>query len=251
MADAPRSEFRCLAPRPMAATRLLMAPFAGGGVSVLRPLAALLPPSIEPFALQLPGREDLGSRVAFTDWRKMIEDAAGALERTPRGPVALFGCSLGALIALELARRLGAGGARRLIRLFVAARPAPSAKAPDRALIAEGLALGGTELLERMTKAYGAPPASLRDPEIRDYALPILKADLALLSDYRYPGAAGLAAPITVLSGTADPVAAQSDPALWRRETSSEVDCVSVKGGHYFVDGAPAEVAAAIAQRLS
>lgn len=250
MIEAPRAQIRSLAPRPMAAARLLMIPYAGAGVSVLRPLAALLPASIEPLGLQLPGREDLARLPFFAGWSAMIDDAANAVSRLPRGPLAIYGHSFGALIGLDVTRRLSAGGAVRTSRLFVGARPAPSLEPPDRDLIEEGLSLDGAALMERMSKTYGTPPASFENPEIRDYALPILKSDLALLKSYAYPGAAGLTVAVTAMVGARDPVARSKDAAAWRRETSGAFEIVEFDAGHYFIDSAREAVAAAISTRL-
>jgi surfactin synthase thioesterase subunit len=234
----------------MAETRLVLIPYAGAGVSAYRALARLLAPTIEPCGLQLPGREDLSRRSGFLDWDEMISDAARALESLPPGPVAFYGHSLGALVALDLARRLVRAGSRPIRRLFVAARPAPSQAPRDDALLRDAPGLDDVRLMARMAAAYGAPPASFETAEVRDFALPILRADLKLLNSYAYQGPAGLALPITVLTGAADPVTTGADLALWRRETSGAVDFVEVASGHYFIEGTCAAVAAAISGRL-
>ena len=250
MSQSPRIEMRTLAPRPMAETRLILIPYAGAGVAAMRALAHSLPETIEPCGLLLPGREDLSRLPTFSRWPEMIEDAARAVGALPPVPVAIYGHSLGALIGLDLARRLQAEGSRPLRRLFVAARPAPSLAPPDREMIEEGSRLGGEEFMRRMSAVYGAPPASFENPEIRDYALPILKADLALLKDYAHPGPAGLKAPVTVMAGAEDPVTRASDLSQWAKETSGDFEIVEFNAGHYFLDAARADVAAAIAARL-
>jgi hypothetical protein len=46
---------RCFKPNPQAHLRLVCLPYAGGGASLYRPWAALLPDTIELCAIQLPG----------------------------------------------------------------------------------------------------------------------------------------------------------------------------------------------------
>lgn len=230
-----------LAARPMAQTRLILIPFAGAGASVFRGWSEALSPSIEAFALQLPGREDAGRIAAYERWSDMIADARDAVARLPEGPLAFYGHSLGALIALDLAR----ANAARTAHLFCAARPWPGAPAPDRRF------LGAPEIsLERLVEAYGDAPPSFRDPEIREYAAPILENDLKLMSSYAYGGAARLMCPVTVFAGARDPVTRGGDLSLWGRETSSRTDIVVLDEGHFFLEPARARLAQEISTRL-
>jgi surfactin synthase thioesterase subunit len=218
----------------MARLRLVLIPFAGAGAGVFAGWGGLLGPSIDAFALQLPGREDAGG-APFTSWREMIADAAAAVAALPPGPLAFFGHSLGALIALDLARAF----ASRTDHLFCAARPWPGAPAPDALLD-----------IARMTEVYGAPPPSFDNPEIRDYALPILKSDLQLLRSYAYPGPAGLACPLAVFAGDQDPATKDADLTRWRAETSGPTDIVTLPAGHYFLAPLRARLAGEISARL-
>lgn len=109
---------KCLAPRPMASLRLLCIPFAGGGTVTFRRWAALLPPHIEAFAVQLPGREDRLREPALDDWQSMMDALIEAVAPLPFLPTAIFGHSLGAVIALELGRRMHARQPGRLRQVF-------------------------------------------------------------------------------------------------------------------------------------
>lgn len=220
----------------MASRRLVLVPFAGAGAGVFAGWGALLAPSIEAYALQLPGREELGAAPAFTDWADMIVDARAAVAALPPGPLAFFGHSLGALIALELARASGA----RTAHLFCAARPWPGAPAPDAPFD-----------IDRMSETYGAPPPSFDNLEIREYALPILRADLALLKSYAYGGEPRLSCPLTVFAGENDPVTRAADLTQWGRETTGQADIVSFPGGHYFLAAERTRLATAIFERLA
>lgn len=219
----------------MASRRLVLIPFAGAGAGAFAGWGARLEASIEAFALQLPGREDLSAEPLFTNWREMFADARAAIAALPPGPVAFFGHSLGALIALELAR----AHPDRTQHLFCAARPWPGAPAPDAPFD-----------IERMSETYGAAPPSFENPEIRDYALPILKADLALLRSYAYPGEPRLACPLTIFAGASDPVTRAADLALWARETTGPAEIVTLPGGHYFLSPERQRLAAEISARL-
>jgi surfactin synthase thioesterase subunit len=232
----------------MAAVRLVAAPCAGAGAGAYRRWTALLPSSIELHAIQLPGREDLAAKPAMVNWDAVVSAAATALARLPAGGIALYGHSLGALLALDLARRLCASR-RRVAALFCAARPWPGAPPPDRDLLASAESLDDASALAAMARAYGEAPAALAHPDIRDYALPILRADLKLLKTYRYRRAE-LVCPLVIHAGERDPVTAGSDLSQWRAETSGAFDIVTVSAGHYFVESEAARLTADIAARL-
>ena len=84
--------------------RLLCVPNAGGGTALFRTWPKHLPPNIGVFPVILPGQ---GSRLYEhppTETETIIEDLCCALTPYLSEPFALFGYSMGALIAFELAR---------------------------------------------------------------------------------------------------------------------------------------------------
>ncbi|MEM9232901.1 MAG: thioesterase domain-containing protein, partial [Pseudomonadota bacterium] len=92
--------YRLLSPRPMASRVLLLFPFAGAGASVFREWSAHLPDDIEPWALQLPGREDRLEEDCLTEWNEALTTTVEECEVMAAGrPLHFYGHSLGALMA--------------------------------------------------------------------------------------------------------------------------------------------------------
>src|SRR6476469_5354227 len=92
--------------RPSAELQLYCLPHAGGGASMLVPLAALLPEAIQLRAVLLPGREARFREPAHARMTSLVGALADALAPDPAERYALFGHSMGALVAYELAREL-------------------------------------------------------------------------------------------------------------------------------------------------
>ncbi|WP_097933660.1 MULTISPECIES: thioesterase II family protein [unclassified Streptomyces] len=86
--------------------RLVCVPYAGGGASVYQRWGRALLPAVEPWALRLPGHDARMAEPLATDLVSVASDAAAALVALGPGPYALFGHSLGAFLAFEIARAL-------------------------------------------------------------------------------------------------------------------------------------------------
>ncbi|MBT2458012.1 AMP-binding protein [Streptomyces sp. ISL-86] len=126
---------RCFDRRPTAAVRVVCFPHAGGSAPYFRDWHTDLPPEVEVHAVQYPGRGDRLRDPLVDDARRMADLAMEALAPLLDRPVALFGHSLGAILAYEVAphpdpRR---GAAEPSLRLWLHG-PAPRT-AVHRALL--------------------------------------------------------------------------------------------------------------------
>ncbi|MFC9758003.1 thioesterase II family protein [Streptomyces sp. NPDC056921] len=218
-------------------TTLVCLPFAGAGASFFRPWSQLND-SLEVRALQLPGRERL---IDMEPYRKVGEAADGLfrdlvdqLGSTRR--VALFGHSLGAVLAYELAHRVAAAPDLELLRLFVSGSPEPGIQRPHRAT-----GLPDDEFLARVSEFAGYSHEALNDPEMRELILPTLRADVELHEGYVPSTTQPLDTPITSVRGTEDTLVDSDDAAAWAKVAGRDFEYVEIPGGHmYLTDRAPA-----------
>src|SRR5436305_4752920 len=98
--------FPFVRPNPAARLRLFCLPFAGGGASVFREWADGLPLDVDVWPAQLPGRETRYRHPAYVRMDRLVANLAAAVRPHLDRPFALFGHSMGSLVALELAREL-------------------------------------------------------------------------------------------------------------------------------------------------
>lgn len=238
----------CLAPRPMARWRLVLVPYAGAGVTAFRSWAALVPGDIEPFALQLPGREDRLSEPAMRNWPAMMLEVIAAFRALPSMPTCLYGYSLGAVIALELARSMESSSTAGPEHLFCAARPWPGISTGER--IDLNL-LTDDELLTVLDRQYGSLSSSLTHPAIREVFLPCLRADLALLASHRWRPAPPLKCPLTIHGGNGDPMIRPETLESWRVETAAAFRTRIFDGDHFFLNNHRAAIIEDIASSLA
>ena len=113
-------------PKPDAEMRLFCFPYAGGGASTFFPWPKYLPPKIEVWPLQLPGRETRIKEASLTNLEAIIEALIPAMTAHLNKPYALFGHSMGALIVFELARELRRRNLQQPLKIFVAGKRGPT-----------------------------------------------------------------------------------------------------------------------------
>jgi surfactin synthase thioesterase subunit len=104
--------------------RVFCFPHAGGGASLFCAWAPSVPDGMELCAIQLPGREDRLTETPFRDLAALVPELVTEIGAQLDRPFALFGHSVGALVAYEVARSLSASG-RPPIHLFVSSQRAP------------------------------------------------------------------------------------------------------------------------------
>lgn len=238
---------KSLVAHPMARIRLLCIPFAGAGVVGFRPWARLLPPHVEAFAVLLPGREDAIAEAPLTDWGAMRHALIDAVSSLPALPTAIFGHSLGAVVGLDLARWLQMTSRGPVAHLFVSGRHWPGCEA--RAVI-DDLEASDADLLQSLNAQYGSLSTSLSHAEIRNVAMPALRADLKLLRSYRYTVSSPLTCPLTAFRGSRDPTTTIDDVNAWATESTGVFRTVELQGDHFFIESRRTELVSTVVSSL-
>jgi medium-chain acyl-[acyl-carrier-protein] hydrolase len=225
------SRFLAFQPKASSRLRLFCLPNAGGGVATLHAWFRGLPPSMQVCPLQLPGRENRWQEPPLHRLPPLITHLADAIDPLLDVPFALFGHSLGALMAFELARELRRRGRHACVKALASARVAPQdtiamppiCGLPEPAFIAE-----------LQARYHAIPDAILADREMMTLYLPVLRADLEIIETYVHAPESPLDCPITVFGGTADPTVTRGQLEGWRRQTSAGFNVRMFPGDHFF-----------------
>ncbi|SBT65710.1 Surfactin synthase thioesterase subunit [Micromonospora sediminicola] len=210
-------------------TRLFCFHHAGGSAAMYRHWPRLLPDTVEPIAVQLPGRADRFCEPAYDRMGPLVDGLVAAMEPMLDRPFACYGASMGSRVAWALTHSLRARGLPMPRLLYVANDPGPSLD-------------GGTwpwegreDGLEGYLNEMGGTPAEvLADPSLLEILLPTLRADLAVLSTHQLQPAAPLDIRIRAFAGAEDTSAPPERMAAWRKETSRRFDLDVLPGGHFF-----------------
>ena len=232
-------------PNPKASLRLFCFPYAGGGDSVFRSWQEKLPDTIEACPFQLPGR---GSRIAeppCTDLDQLVRSAGEAFAPYLDKPFALFGHSMGALIAFELARHLRRVYGAEPVHLFVSGRCSPQTMSEPF-----DLELIDPELPELLRHCNGTPAEVFDDPELMELVLPVFRADLALCKSYIYTPGPRFSFPITAFGGLDDRGVPRTSIEGWREHTTGPFALRMLPGDHFFINTSSAPLLEAISKEL-
>ncbi|MFI5823350.1 thioesterase II family protein [Streptomyces rishiriensis] len=227
-------------------TQLLCLPHSGGNGSSYRAWLAAAEPDVDVVPVQLPGRETRLAEPPFTDQPTLIAELTDVVRRAGFNRIALFGHSMGAVLAVNLCRALERAGTP-VAHVFVSGHGGPSQRpeasfptdAPDETILD---ALGAT----------GAPnyEALLQYPELRRMVLRVIRADLGLVLTGFVAGPP-VQAPITVLNGKDDPTPAGWDLDEWATMTHDTCTSHRLPGDHFYLVGQGEEVARIIRASLA
>jgi medium-chain acyl-[acyl-carrier-protein] hydrolase len=179
----------------------------------------------------MPGRETRLSEPLFTRMEPLLDAMDRELRPWLDIPYAVFGHSMGALLAFEWARRLRRNGYLMPACLFLSGRRAPDLPG-DTGLLHP---LPDREFVQELTRRYdGIPPEFLGDAALMEVFLPILRADIAVVESYRFQEDEPLDCPITVFSGMNDASVSWDELLAWKRHTSRRFAMQVLPGGHFY-----------------
>ncbi len=220
-------------PRPGARLRLICLPPAGGGASRYRDWPAHLPDDVEVVSVQLPGRENRFNEQPIESMEQLVDPLLDELASYVTRPFALFGHSMGALIAFELARGLRPGGAAP-VHLFASGCQAPHlpSRSPDWHTLPD------PEFIAKIESLGGIPPELLAESQFLDLMLPTLRSDCTLAETYVCRPEPPLSCPVSAFGGLLDEEVFPEDVHAWAQHTTGPFQAHLLPGDHFFVNSA-------------
>ncbi|WP_439879455.1 thioesterase II family protein [Pseudomonas prosekii] len=206
-----------------------------------------LPEWLQLQPVELPGRGARFDEPLHTDMRALAMQLARELRPTLKAPYALFGHSLGALMACELAHAFRALGCPEPVALFASGTAAPSMRADYDRGFAEPKT--DAELIEQLRTLNGTSEEVLANEELMSLTLPVLRADFLLCGRFQPVQRPLLKCPVHVLGGRADK-ATTEQLIGWSKETQGSFSVDMLAGGHFFIHEHEAKVLRVIKDQL-
>ncbi|MCS7475566.1 thioesterase II family protein [Umezawaea endophytica] len=219
-------------PHPTApAVRLFCLPYVGGAASVYQPWRGALGDDVEVCPVEPPGHQTRLREPAFARLDALVDALASGITDELDVPYALFGHSLGALVAFELARELRRRGADEPWALFVSGGPAPRL-AREHPPVHDGT---DAQVVERLRILGGLPEEVLEEPGLLRHFLPTIRADFAVFETYEYRSGSPLTCPVIAFSGAEDTDVPHTRVEPWSAESTGRFEHHVLPGSHFFV----------------
>jgi len=209
--------------------RLVCFPHAGASTMTYNSWRAVLAGQFDVSIVDPPGRIGRPDENPASTMAELLSSMGQRAEPRLRPPFLLYGHSLGALVAFELARTLTAQG-RAPALLVVSGRNGPSVGAATTDIHN----LPDSDLLHAVDQLDRSMPALQDNPELAELFLPVLRADLRLAETYGYHADRPLSCPILSIQGEDDPVVTRPGVATWAAETTGHCTFSWLPGEHLF-----------------
>ncbi|MEV7561060.1 alpha/beta fold hydrolase [Streptomyces sp. NPDC089795] len=211
---------------------------AGGSTSAFREWPRLFPPEWDVRAMEAPGRGFASRTPAARSMDELVEVFLRTVgPRAAEGPYALFGHSMGSLVAYELTKRLSALG-RPPLWLGVSGNGAPR---PGQGVFApgSGIAVSGSTddgLCGRLAGLGGTPAGVFDDPEVWEVFEPIIRNDLRVVESWREEQVISpLPVALSAYGGTTDHAVPVERLAGWARHADRFLGVRTFRGGHFYL----------------
>ena len=209
---------------------LFCIPYAGGNAWSYRALERFVSPGITLEGLELPGRGRRGLEPLCSSLEDLADDVLRQIQaRAVPGRYAIYGHSMGALLAYLTAHRIRRAGLPPPESLFVSGSSAPAAL-PVR----DRHRLPPTEFVAMLRELGGCPPQILEDAEMLDFFEPILRSDFKAVETWQYRQAPPLDLPMIVMAGDQDDTTV-ADASGWTTETTAPCRVIEFSGDHFFI----------------
>lgn len=215
------------------AMRLFLFHCAGGSHLMYRGWERAFPADWDLGLIDAPGRARLADHPPADSAAGLARFVLPAITPLLDIPFALFGHSMGGLVAYDLTLRFAIAGLPQPVWVGVSARRAPEETPSESAILHH--AMSDSDLRRGLRAMGGTPPAVLSEPKLWAIMAPVLRADLRIGDTWQRPPTPDFAAPpLSVFGGTEDSFAPPDRIEAWRHH-SPRFAAHLFPGGHFYL----------------
>lgn len=213
-------------------TTLICFPYAGGNSHAFSGWKEFLPKNWNILAVQYPGRMGLISSPPETNVLSLVTKLyKEILPFVVNDNVIFFGHSLGALVSFELVKYI-----EKMKDITIDALCVSACVSPELVGNKEGIYhLSDDEFLIKISGYGGTPNEILKDKDLMQFFLPVLKSDFCMYETYSHNPKERISPPILAFGSPDDPYAPVNDMLNWKKVSSSNSELITVLGDHFFL----------------
>lgn len=195
-------------------------------------------------AVTLPGTGRRYGEAYPTDINLLTENIAAAIEREGDKTFYLFGHSMGAILAWEVAKKLRTPPGGLLLSASLSPTEIPS---PRIIRMAE---MDNETFIQEMAYFNGIDESLMHNPFLNDIVAEKLKRDFKLIARYRYQYSAPVSVPVMVIVGEHDAHVTVGSLMKWQSHTQHFLGAKQVCGNHFYFNDHPEIMINAISEMV-
>ena len=210
-------------------------PYAGGTAVVFKEWKSYFRSEIDLVGIEYAGHGRRSGEPLYNDVNEAINDVYNIIsaEIVDGLPYAIYGHSMGAMLAFEVAQKIRDNNLPMPVHIFFSGRFAPHRK-PGREKVYH--TMPDEEFQKEIVNLGGTPTEFFEYPELMEYLLPILKNDFKISETaYRDPEIKPFDLPITVFVGKEEEELEAEDVHGWMYHTNQTCVVYYFNGGHFFI----------------
>ncbi|WP_081710673.1 thioesterase II family protein [Pelistega indica] len=212
---------------------LFCLPSAGSSASMYGEWRKNTPEWLKVFPIEYAGHGGRCNESLASSTGEIIDDILPYILSVARENIILFGHSLGAALAVRLAKKMREIGIEQSVRLMIlSGRPAPSCLQSSQT---HPSLWSHEELVNRAKRYGGIPEIILNEPDILSFFLHILQNDLCINEELIKEDKVIFSFPIWGMTGEDDYVAPHKSVHQWKEWTNCWKGVSIFPGGHFFL----------------
>lgn len=209
---------------------LFCIPFAGGNRYSFLQLEKTIGSALNVIPLDYPGRGTRYGEPLLKRLDALCDDLFNQIATQLQEPYAIYGHSMGGLLAYLLIRKIKEERLPLPVHLFISGSRAPSMRR-DTPIYHQ---LPRPEFIEKLRSLGGTTDEILNSQEILELYEPILRADFEAVETYEHEYGEPFDIPVTVFNGLSDKISREQAEA-WQRETTYPLILREFPGDHFFI----------------
>lgn len=209
--------------------RLFCLPYAGGGASIYRKWQSQMPKGVQVCRIQLPGRENRICDPVIDNTEALVDEIVDSIYPLLDCPFAIFGQSMGGLIAHRLAYSLEKRN-KVAEHVYIAAVRPPHREHPTTIHH-----LPDDEFIQDLEDRQRTSKEVIENRELMELLMPMLRADFKIAETYRVDEPEWLSSNLSVLVGDGDEQLDKNLALEWKQLAGKGFEFSVFQGGHFFV----------------
>ena len=205
-------------------------PYAGGNIYSYREMTKNAPKEIKIIPFEYPGRLTRQNESLLFDIYDIMADCITQLRSHLRTPYALYGHSMGSIVAWLVTQQAIKQGLPPPEHLFVSGRAGPSSLNKED----KKHDLPRQDFFDSIREIGGCPKEIFEDEALLDLIESHLRADFKAIEEFEYRTAPPLNIPISAFVGKDEDITME-EAYKWKDETQSEFHLYHFEGNHFFI----------------